>query len=91
MSQAHREAAMVGVLLCRLACGALKRHWVQSCGSTHQVFDGLNLSIVQLLNVGVGGEKGYSDGSIPYGGLSGITLLLWLPNLLPYIPSVSLS
>ena len=42
VSRAHREAPMVGVLLCRSACQALKgAPWVGSyTGSTHQVSDG---------------------------------------------------
>ena len=57
-------------------------------------------------NAGSWGERGYGDCSTPYGGLSSITLLPWLPgfppqafpptiasphNLLPHIPSIHLS
>ena len=82
--QAHRGAPLARVLLCGSACQALKgARWVGSYSVVQCIRHLMGQPLYcSAANVGVWRERGY-DGSTPYGGLSSIPLLPWLPGFPP--------
>ena len=98
--QTHRGAPLGGVLLCRLACWALKGGpWVGSYSVVQCVRHLIGQPLYcSAADAGLCGERGYGDGSTPYMWLSSITLLPWLlgfppqafphHDLLPHIPLI---